>query len=466
MDILNLSDIDVIERTQSHDEYRFRVRYTVTPSVCPHCHRMFPKLQGFGRKPQDYKDLPIHGKKVILTLVRARYRCLECSQTFYEDVPHFDDKRRATKRFVAYVEEKSLLRTFVSLADEVGVVEGTVRNIFGDYVQRLESTFVFQTPEWLGIDEIHLLNTPRCVLANVKENTIFDIMKTRKKAAVAKRLMRIRDREKIELVAMDMWPTYRDVVLAVLPKAVIVIDKFHVLKMANKALDSVRKHVREGLTDSRRRKLMHDRFILLRRKRDLKPDKLLLLDVWLNQFPELRTAYELKEDLFDLWDSDITGQQAKKEYKLWRAGITDDVAWAWGELTGAIGNWEPYIFNYFDHRVTNAYTESLNGLTKLTNRMGRGYSFDVIRAKVLFSNHHKPKREKLMVKEQSDSDKVYSVSTGPVTAYDEIVTFGVDINLLKAELKQSPTDQLSNFSTRTGRAGRRKNEQKSPSDYE
>jgi transposase len=29
--------------------------------------------------------------------------------------------------------------------------------------------------------------------------------------------------------------------------------------------------------------------------------------------------------------------------------------------------------------------ESLNGLMKLTNRMGRGYSFDVIRARILFA---------------------------------------------------------------------------------
>lgn len=40
---------------------------------------------------------------------------------------------------------------------------------------------------------------------------------------------------------------------------------------------------------------------------------------------------------------------------------------------------------YFDVRYTNAATEALNGITKLKQRMGRGYSFDVIRAKILFS---------------------------------------------------------------------------------
>jgi len=34
--------------------------------------------------------------------------------------------------------------------------------------------------------------------------------------------------------------------------------------------------------------------------------------------------------------------------------------------------------------VTNAYTESANGLAKIVNRAGRGYGFGVIRARVLY----------------------------------------------------------------------------------
>jgi hypothetical protein len=43
------------------------------------------------------------------------------------------------------------------------------------------------------------------------------------------------------------------------------------------------------------------------------------------------------------------------------------------------------IFNYFDCPITNGYTEAMNGVMKAANRMGRGYSYEVIRAKLLFS---------------------------------------------------------------------------------
>lgn len=45
----------------------------------------------------------------------------------------------------------------------------------------------------------------------------------------------------------------------------------------------------------------------------------------------------------------------------------------------------PKIFSYFDHPITNAYTESLNSLIRVINRNGRGYSFEALRAKVLYT---------------------------------------------------------------------------------
>jgi transposase len=52
----------------------------------------------------------------------------------------------------------------------------------------------------------------------------------------------------------------------------------------------------------------------------------------------------------------------------------------------AIENHGEAIFNYFMYRYTAGYTESLNGLMKLLAREGRGFSFEVIRAKVLLTN--------------------------------------------------------------------------------
>lgn len=54
----------------------------------------------------------------------------------------------------------------------------------------------------------------------------------------------------------------------------------------------------------------------------------------------------------------------------------------------------PDILAFFTHPVTNAYTESLNGLIRVMDRMGRGYSFEALRAEILFTEgaHFKKKQ--------------------------------------------------------------------------
>ena len=54
------------------------------------------------------------------------------------------------------------------------------------------------------------------------------------------------------------------------------------------------------------------------------------------------------------------------------------------ELVTAVENWKPEILNFFGTGATNAYTEAANGLAKIANRNGRGYSFEAIRAKIIY----------------------------------------------------------------------------------
>ena len=99
----------------------------------------------------------------------------------------------------------------------------------------------------LGIDEIHLIK-PRGVIANIANNTIVELLPNGTKDTVARYLHNLEGKERIQYVAMDMWAPYRDACQAVIPDANIVIDKFHVMKMANEALEKVRKGLRERLT--------------------------------------------------------------------------------------------------------------------------------------------------------------------------------------------------------------------------
>ena len=65
------------------------------------------------------------------------------------------------------------------------------------------------------------------------------------------------------------------------------------------------------------------------------------------------------------------------------------VRYAFKPLQTAVEHRDAEVFAYFRHGATNAYTECVNGLIKIDNRMGRGYSFEALRAKVLLKHSRK-----------------------------------------------------------------------------
>ena len=384
-DLLNLLGYEVLVVDANEHDYHIKACVIATQESCIHCQSS--AIVGFGRREQMVRDLPTHGKRVGLYIDTRRFQCRACAKTFYEELPQIDEKRAMTKRLSSWIGRQAIKRTFASIAEEVGCTEFTVRSVFADYVQELEKTIRFETPKWMGIDEIHLIK-PRGVITNIHNNTVVELLSNRNKETIIKYLSGLQGKEDIAYVAMDMWAPYRDAVLQVLPQAKIVIDKFHVVKMANEAVECIRKSFKAELTPKVRRTLMHDRYTLLKRQADLTDKEALLLSGWANNFPTLALAYRLKEDFFKIYDAK-TRNDALALFAAWEISVTHEVRDAFSNLIRAWRNWQPYILNYFDHPVnqpiTNAYTESLNNLVRVMNRLGRGYSFEALRAKILFS---------------------------------------------------------------------------------
>ena len=437
VNILNLPSIVIDRVDETEHDYHIYAHALNSPSSCPAC--MGGEVVGFGRNEQLVKDLPMHGKRVGVYFDTRRFRCKECGKTFLEQHANFHSERAMTARLVNWIGRQCIKRTFASIAEETGVVEGTIRNIFRDYINELEQTIRFETPKWMGIDEIHLIK-PRGVITNIQNNTVVELLPNRNKETIIKYLTRLQGKEEIAYVAMDMWAPYRDAVLQVLPEAKIVIDKFHVVKMANEAVERIRKSFKAELTPKVRRTLMHDRYTLLKRESELTDKEALLLSGWANNFPTLALAYRLKEDFFKIYDAK-TRNDALVLFANWEISVTHEVRDAFSDLIRAWRNWQPYILNYFDHPVnqpiTNAYTESLNNLIRVMNRLGRGYSFEALRAKILFSEGafkkelQRPKFERRIERfgrEIPDFAMEFVIDTG--AQKDHEINYGVDISIL------------------------------------
>ncbi len=91
-----------------------------------------------------------------------------------------------------------------------------------------------------------------------------------------------------------------------------------------------------------------------------------------------------------MWDAS-TETDARQRYTDWRQCLPAELARAFALLTTTMGNWHAENFSYFavlGTSVTNAITEALNGVAKVTNRLGRSYSFTGVRAKMLYAKRN------------------------------------------------------------------------------
>ena len=356
------------------------------PLACPLCGSTRPPYR-FGYRLRTLFDLPIRMKPVQLVARRHRFRCKDCGDTFLDATPALSQEHDATERLVSYIETHALQLTctFTSLAVALGVSEKFVRTVFAAHIDRLERDYAIQTPRYLGIDEIYIEDAPYCVLTDLERRCTLDLLPKRDMVSVKRWLTGLDSPHTIEAVAMDLWNPYRLAVREVLPQAVIVADKYHVLRLANDVVETVRKSIRATLTPAQQKRLKQNRKILLKRERDLTPHQRLVLESWTGFVPVLSELHRLKEEFFRIYDAGCE-QDAYERYLTWQQQIPPSLFEAFLSLQLTLEEWGEEVFAYFriDAPLTNAFTERANLTIREAARVTFGLTFRTLRAKLLF----------------------------------------------------------------------------------
>ena len=183
---------------------------------------------------------------------------------------------------------------------------------------------------------------------------------------------------------MDMWGPYRGVVKAKLPWAEIVADRFHVMKQLNDAIAKIRRGLQAKADKTTYELLKGTRWILVRNRAELNPEEEAKLQAVLDAFPELRSAYLLKEKFRTISDKIKDRQRAARFLRAWvweaqASGIAQLV-----KFTQTLHNWWEEFLNYFNEGFTSGVVEGLNNAIRGTIRRAYGYHvFENFRLQVM-----------------------------------------------------------------------------------
>lgn len=357
-----------------------------TVDTCPSC-GVVGRLYRHGKYRRKFADMPAYGHKVVVETQIQKFRCRDCRRVFMQHVKELCEHRQMTTRCIEYVAHQSIAKTFSDVAREVGVSEKTVRNVCAARFPVMLASLPKPTPfTMLGIDELMLDGKMRAIFMDVGRRQVLDIVEGHQKWQIARWISRLPAdyREMVCVVTIDMAVAYRDVAKALLPNAAIVIDKFHVQRCANQALDKVRNRARRMATGAGRRNPWRGQRLLRKRAHNLNPAQAMEVDGITANNPLVQDAYEAKESFFAIWNAE-SRRDAEAAFVQWRDALPSTIP-EFKAVAKMIERWRPEVFAYFDYAATNAITENRNGLIKILNRAGRGYDFQTIRAKALLSN--------------------------------------------------------------------------------
>ena len=169
-------------------------------------------------------------------------------------------------------------------------------------------------------------------------------------------------RENVKEVCVDMWGGFPKVIKAVFPNASLVIDRFHVMKLVNKAVNNIRL--------KRNLKGWKSRGLLLKNEDNLTEEETGELEELLKESPCLRIAYELKEELRDIYQTSTTVKMGLRKLKKWLSSAQIIL----GKVARTIERHLDGIANYFTQQTTSGMMEGLNNRIKLILRQSYGFT--------------------------------------------------------------------------------------------
>lgn len=179
-------------------------------------------------------------------------------------------------------------------------------------------------------------------------------------------------RANVQEVCVDMWGGFKKVIREVFPNALIMIDRFHVMKLVNSSLNQLRLQLElKGLKN---------RCLLLKNHQNLTEEEKAELKTLLNCSPCLSIAYELKEELREIYESSTTVKMGQRKLTKWLTSARI----IFGKTAQTLENHLTDICHYFINRTTSGVMEGLNNRIQLILRQSYGFkSFEMMRSKLL-----------------------------------------------------------------------------------
>jgi transposase len=352
---------------------------------CPDCNSK--KLRIKSSKERVFKHGIWDQKLVVLQIKIPKLFCKSCRRYFMLLIPGILPKRRSTEKFrqeIFHLHHGGLTQTHLERTHSVSA--STVERWYHDFVAyRVKELQGRKCPLILGIDE-HFFSKKdgfATTFADLKNHKVFDVVLGRSEVSLAAYFRGLKGKERVQIVVMDLSETYRSIVRKHFPNAMIVADRFHVVKLLNHHFLKVWRSLDE--TGSKHRGLLS---LMRRHEWNLKPEQVPTVQAYFAQIQGLEPLYRFKQDLMQLL---LKKHQRREEAKdlipqlLWHMNELLNSPWQPLKTFGeTLKSWLEPIARMWRFTKNNGITEGLHTKMEMISRRAYGFrNFNNYRLRVI-----------------------------------------------------------------------------------
>lgn len=347
----------------------------------------------YDRSTRRWRHLDLGACRLFLTAEIRRLACRRCGRVVTEDVPWARPGARCTRdledviTWMAQRVDKTTVSTLLRVSWET--VAAVVIRVVGDHIDDTRLDDLYR----IGVDEISYRKGHRyltVVADHDRAGAVVWAGEGRNSATMEEFYDTLGPQrcKQLTAVSLDMGLAYAKATRTKAPDARQCVDPFHVVKLANEAIDTTRRwawnQARGGhrVADARGRRrevkgtesqrIKHTRWALLKDPARLTNSQREALNALRAERHVVWRAYELKEELRDLYRLP-PGRRPDAHLDDWLAHACRSRIPAMVRLSRAIRRNRDGILAAVELGLSNSKLEGLNSKTRLINHRGYGH---------------------------------------------------------------------------------------------
>ena len=342
---------------------------------CPLCNRRCSIVRILAG-PRRWRDLVVCGCKIFLWYCPKEI-CCPTHGRIQEKIPWADSYARVTYRFEYIMFVYCQLMTQKAAATILHIPASTLSDMLHRGINRIRDGHRIRGLTSIGIDEVSYKKRHKyaTIVYDIDRSCVVWVGKGKGSETIDQfftKFLNAYQKKKIKWATCDMSRAYIGAIEKHCPNAALVLDRFHIAKALNDAVDQVRKEQWRKASPDIRKALKGLRWLLFKHSSNRSKKDTRVLNLLRKGNRRIHRAWVLKDEFEQFWDYKAPWA-AKKFLKRWMTAALKSRLEPIRKFVKTIKKHIDRLLPFVKSRLTNATAEGLNRIIKIVKNRASGF---------------------------------------------------------------------------------------------